>query len=145
MHNTNGNQLWARRCAYYTAFPTTLAGPNINLTVPSFLPRPASFGSLFPDDVPRGRGGCSFSLMAILRRISWSGLYGTGPGATCEERCWFRGEGCGEGDDGVLGDVLAEGFCAAWISRSRSMCDISAGASDAEFTMLVNDATFEVF
>jgi hypothetical protein len=31
----------------------------------------------------------------------------------------------GDGDDGVFGVVLAEGFCVCDISRSRSACEIA--------------------
>jgi hypothetical protein len=56
--------------------------------------------------------------------MSWSGLYGTG--GKCEVvfnvGCWLR-DGCG--DEGVLGEVVAWGFCAPEMSRSMIKWAIS--------------------
>ena len=58
--------------------------------------------------------------MAILSRMSWSDVCDAG-GGTCNaaREMW------GDGDDGVLGVVLAEGFCVWDISRSRNVCEIT--------------------
>jgi len=55
--------------------------------------------------------------MAIFNRISWSALYGYG----CEacDPCLLCVGKFGDGEDGVLGEVLAEGFWVYWMSRSR--------------------------
>lgn len=58
----------------------------------------------------RGRGGCSVSRMTILSRISWSAFQGAAGGCSWGRADELRGEGCGDGDEGVRGDVLAEWF-----------------------------------
>ena len=60
--------------------------------------------------------------MTILSRISWSEVCGAGAAmcsAAAAREMW------GDGDDGVLGVVLAEGFCVCDISRSRSACEMA--------------------
>lgn len=54
--------------------------------------------------------------------MSWSDLYGTGGGSGLSALREMR-LGCG--DEGVLGEVLACGFCATWIRRSIIACAIS--------------------
>jgi hypothetical protein len=58
--------------------------------------------------------------MAILSRMSWSEVWGAGAAI-----CIAAREMWGDGDDGVFGVVLAEGFCVCDISRSRSACEIA--------------------
>jgi hypothetical protein len=58
--------------------------------------------------------------MAILSRMSWSEVCGAGAAI-----CIAAREMWGDGDDGVFGVVLAEGFCVCDISRSRSACEIA--------------------
>lgn len=100
-----------------TPCPTTPGGPNKNLTVPSFRPTNATSAPLYRalgSALPNGclfRASCSVSRITIFKRMSWSALYGTGGScAADEDRCWLRGDGWGDGDDGVLGDVFADGF-----------------------------------
>ena len=58
--------------------------------------------------------------MAILSRMSWSEVCDAGAAI-----CIAAREMWGDGDDGVFGVVLAEGFCVCDISRSRSACEIA--------------------
>lgn len=58
--------------------------------------------------------------MAILSRMSWSEVCDAGVAI-----CVAAREMWGDGDDGVFGVVLAEGFCVCDISRSRSACEIA--------------------
>jgi hypothetical protein len=58
--------------------------------------------------------------MAILSRMSWSEVYKGGTATGCVPR-----ETCGDGEEGVFGVVLAEGFCVCDIKRSRSAWDMA--------------------
>ena len=60
--------------------------------------------------------------MTILSRMSWSEVCGDGAAiwsAAAAREMW------GDGDDGVFGVVLAEGFCVCDMSRSRSACEMA--------------------
>ncbi len=58
--------------------------------------------------------------MAILSRMSWSEVCGAGAAICSAVR-----EMWGDGDDGVFGVVLAEGFCVCDMSRSSNPCEIA--------------------
>ena len=58
--------------------------------------------------------------MAILSRMSWSEVYEGGTTTRCVPR-----ETCGDGEEGVFGVVLAEGFCVCDIRRSRSAWEMA--------------------
>ena len=65
--------------------------------------------------------------MTILSRMSWSEVCGAGAAI-----CSAAREMWGEGDDGVFGVVLAEGFCVCDISRSRSACEMARLSGEDE-------------
>ena len=91
----------------------------MNRTDLSFLPSSTVFDFSnsplsWPAALSRIRGACSVSRMTILRRINWSGVYGTptGGGAGVGAPPRLR---CGDGEEGVWGEVFALGlvvYCA---------------------------------
>lgn len=114
----------------------------MNLTVLSFFPNSAEFdlsNSMLcpPAALTRTRAGCSFSRITILSRMSWSTLYGTSttPPGACACACAPPRARCGDGDDGVCGDVFAVTVpawpCApaAAVRRSMTACAMSSMSS----------------
>lgn len=112
----------------YTA-PTNLSGPKINLTVPSFFPKPVvsplfsttslAASLLSPPELgtctARDRAGCSCSLRWIFKRISKSCLKGIDVAAAVTNACcceccvWTACSGCAlpapVAEDGARGEL----------------------------------------